>query len=124
MDKFYLIFSIIIAVCALLSPGVVAWINNRHQLKLRELDIREKQQSYGNEIIDNYFRQAGACASAMTPENLTTFGRYSSLVYFYLPKDFHDDVSKLNSHIYEHNSVLASKALEALALRYASKQER
>lgn len=102
MDTFYIVFCIIIALCALLSPMLVAKENNRHQLELRKLDYDERHRAHSVKIVDGYFRAAGASLSIKSGDNLTNFGEYSNLIYFYLPAEYHEDISKLNNYIFAH----------------------
>lgn len=122
MDKFYIVFSVIIAMCALLSPAVVALVNNRHQLKLRKLEIEEQQKLHSQEVIDGFFRSAGVCSRVLNTASLSEYGQYSSLIYFYLPSEFHPDITAINNAANHHsNSENVSKALEPLALKYSEK---
>ena len=120
MNTFYIVFCIIIAMCALLSPMLVARSNNKHQLELRKLDISEQHRAHAVEIIDGYFRAAGASLSIKSGENLTNFGEYSNLIYFYLPADYHEDISKLNNYIFTHyRGKEPIDLLQSISTRYA-----
>ena len=125
IDKSYLLFSMIIAGCALLSPGIITWVNNRHQLKLRKLEIEEQRKNHSQEIIDGFFRSAGVCSRVLNTASLSEYGQYSSLIYFYLPSEFHADITAINNAANHHsNSEKVSNALEPLALKYAEQYKR
>lgn len=120
MDKFYIVFSVIIASCALLSPMLVAKENNKHQLELKKLEIAEKHQDHADEIIDGYFRSAGASLSIKSGENLTAFGEFSNLIYFYLPAEYHSDIAQLNDFIFKHDrSQCPVDLLRSISVKYA-----
>lgn len=120
MSDFSVVFSVIIAVCALLSPMLVARENNRHQLELRKLDIEESRKDHAQEIIDGYFRTAGSCVHVRGGENLTEFGKYSNLVFFYMPVEYYSDIEAINDAIRKHeaNDRLLDM-LQALSTAYA-----
>jgi len=124
ISKFYIVFSVIIAVCALLSPGIVALINNRYQLKLRKLDIEEARRNHAQEIIDGYFRTAGSCIHVRGGENLTEFGKYSNLVFFYMPTKYYSDIKAINEAIRGHDAndrILG--LLQTLSTTYAQEND-
>lgn len=72
--------SIIIALCAIISPILTAIINNHHQLKLRKLELREKQYEntivYQRSIFENYLRASGKCITHANPDALREYGEY------------------------------------------------
>lgn len=120
INNSYLLFSMIVAACALLSPAIVTWVNNRHQLDLRRLEIEQKRQDHSNEVIDGFFRTAGVCSKTLNPVTLANFGEYSSLIYFYLPSEYHPDITAINKAARVHsNSEMIAEPLEKLALTYA-----
>lgn len=45
--------SIILAICALFAPSITAIINNRHQYKIRKLELRYDFMSHQSDIIYN-----------------------------------------------------------------------
>ena len=111
-----------IAGCALLSPAIVAIVQNHYQLKLHKLEMEERRANHVDEIIDGYFRTAGACSKTLNVSTLASFGEYSSLVYFYLPSEYHSDITEINNAATAHsNSELIAKPLQKLALKYSEK---
>ncbi len=104
MNTFSVVISVVIAVCALLSPMLVARENNKHQLELRKLDIEEARKNHAQEIVDGYFRTAGSCVHVRGAENLTEFGKYSNLVFFYLPTKYYSDIEAINEVIRKHEA--------------------
>ncbi len=117
LNKYYLVFSIIIAVCALLSPGVVALINNIYSLKLRELEAKEQRNNRAVDVIDGYFRAAGACLYYGTDVEMSEFGKYSDLVYLYIPEDYRAEISAINESILNRHRTNLDVNLEELAIK-------
>ncbi len=63
--------SVIVALCAIISPIFTTIINNRHLLKLEE--SKQKQKLYENttlhkrEVFENYMMYAGHAFTMLTP---------------------------------------------------------
>lgn len=93
----YIIFSLVIGLCAFFSPMLVTNVNNKHQLELKKLEISNKEKEYAQQIIHGYFRYAGAAVGQTTTESLTTFGEYSQLIYLYLPAEYHGMITSINN---------------------------
>lgn len=43
--------SIILAICALFAPSITAWINNRHQYKMRTLELQHDEYLYYSDML-------------------------------------------------------------------------
>ena len=122
LEKYYLWFSIIIAVCALLSPGVVAFVNNRYSLELHKLRSIEKATKHADDVIDGYFRSAGRCLHDMTDKTVNEFGQYRDVIYLYMPTEFHNDISRINDSILDHNKGnMLDEFIDSLAIKYSQK---
>lgn len=93
----YIIFSVVIGLCALFSPMLVTRANNKYQLELKKLEINNHEKERTQEIIDGYFRNAGAACGQGTTENISKFGEYSQLIYLYLPSNYHDKITIINT---------------------------
>ena len=74
LNKIYLIISGITLVVALISPIATAWLNNRHQLKLKKLELQDASESekerHKQEIIEKYLIAAAKCATDHSCESL------------------------------------------------------
>lgn len=50
--------SISVSLAAIISPGIVTWMNNRHQLKIKKMELLqeqfEKNTLHEREIWENY----------------------------------------------------------------------
>ena len=57
--------SVILAVCAIISPIATTLINNRYQLKLKDLEYQQKEKEssffYRRGVYEDYLRCTGKC---------------------------------------------------------------
>ncbi|GLG06168.1 hypothetical protein ACI3DN_12455 [Sellimonas catena] len=89
------------------GPIITALITNKHQLKLRELDI--KQAALDNyeqnrfKAINTFFEKAGRCLSFLDEESIKDFCSVHHCIYQYLPTDFWDELDTF------YNAVIAYK---------------
>ena len=49
-----------------------------------------------SDIIDGYFRTAGACLHSGMAEDFAEFGKYCDVVFLYLPASFREEISNIN----------------------------
>lgn len=91
--------AMVVAICALFSPALTAFFNNRHQLEMKKLEYehqeREAQQKREREIYEGYIRAAGAAVQSGSLENLSEFGSHSALAMYYVPKELREDMLSL-----------------------------
>lgn len=90
---------------ASVGPLLTAWLNNRHQLKLRKLDIQEKQIAEYSEhqrfAIENFLSSTSKYLSDCQCQNIEVCGEHFFQVYSYVPKDLWNDLNSLYSYICE-----------------------
>ena len=83
--------SVIIALCAILSPIFTAIINNCHDTKLKKLEYehleREEERKHERELYEGYIRAAGSCIQYQGKEQKTNFGEHSSLLAYAVPDE-------------------------------------
>ena len=95
--------SIIIAVCAIVSPILTTMLNNRHQFDIKKLEInaQNKKESlfYEREIYEQYLKWASNLQSAPTDENLNYYYKYYSLAIIYFPENLLDAVYTIQNHV-------------------------
>lgn len=96
--------TLVIALCALISPIATALLNNRHQYKMKQLEYahqdkldREKRIS---EIYDGYTQAADACIHTMSEDALYDFARHSGLALRYVPDDIREKMLALEKSFY------------------------
>lgn len=96
--------SVIIALCAILSPILTAIINNCHDTKLKKLEYehleREEERKHEREMYEGYIRAAGSCIQYPGKEQKANFGEHSSLLVYAVPDDeIRDDMILLEKII-------------------------
>ena len=120
LNSIYIIISCVTLAAAILCPVLTAWINNRHQFKLKKLELSDTaarlQLQHEQDIIENYLKNAGACIQNSTYENLALYNSYYSLAFQYIPKELHSQMKALNSNIVELDVATASSEYEKLAI--------
>lgn len=92
--------SVIVALCAIVSPIATAIINNRYQLKLRKMDIYQKTLEntmlYKRSIFENYLKYAGRCIFHSDVNALKDYGEYYLLALLYAPIELHTEMKEIN----------------------------
>jgi hypothetical protein len=102
LPKLDLSFTItaIVALISLISPIITTLLNNRHQLKIRKLELAQKHNEntvlYMRNIFENYVSALSKVSSYATVESITEYGKYYSLAYMYLPENLQSEMSKIN----------------------------
>lgn len=80
---------------AIISPIITTIISNKHQTKLKHLQIIE---NHGLNVIDNYITLS---AEAIINKNISNEYEISyAKIFLYAPKRIHPDIIKLNNEIY------------------------
>lgn len=81
------------------SPLITTVLTNRHQLKLRALDIKQNSiKTYEErrfQAITTFFQKTGGCFSSFNMRELCECGSVYHCVYQYVPVDFWPDLDQL-----------------------------
>lgn len=108
----------ILGIAAIISPIATAIINNRYQLKLKKLELHQKQLEnttyYIRSIFENYLRYAGRCIYNSDREARKDYGEYYFLALSYVPDDISSTMININSAIYDCDYYKATTLLEQL----------
>lgn len=74
------------------SPLITTWLNNKHQLKMYELEIKEKHISVVSNArtssLEAFIANIGKCIANCTLENQSEFGYTYSAAYQYIPDKY------------------------------------
>jgi len=94
--------SVILAVCAIISPIATAIINNKHQINLKKLEyahkVAETSLFYKRGIYEDYLRCVGKCFSSRTQEALQEYGKTYALALIYFPASLIPTVLAKHTH--------------------------
>lgn len=123
--------TIVIAISAIISPILVAIINNHHQAKMKKLEFKHQENlknleikethekkviDYIHSIYESYLKSASRYISNPTNDNKKTYGENYSISFVYFPPKAHDRLKEINSLIRSHDYVGANGKLEELSI--------
>lgn len=123
--------TVIIAIAAIISPILVALINNHHQAKMKELEFAHYEQlkkleldatrnkenkDYLHSIFENYLQSTSRCIANPTGENRKIYGENYSISFVYFPPKAHSKLKSINSSIRNHEYDSANDQLEELSI--------
>lgn len=123
--------TIVIALAAIISPILVALINNAHhskmerlslahQEKIKEMDFQAKRKDeslkYLRSIFENYLQSASRCIASPTPDNLKLYGEHYSISFIYFPSAAHEKLKGINDSIRKHAWEEANTKLEEFSI--------
>ena len=114
--------SVIIALCAILSPILTAIINNCHDTKLKKLEYehleREEERKHERELYEGYIRAAGSCIQYPGKEQKTNFGEHSSLLAYAVPdEEIRKDIILLEKTIDRSDKAYSVELLVSISQR-------
>ena len=111
--------SVIIALCAIISPTITSIINNRHQLKIKKLELQEKRNEntifYQRTIFENYLKYSGECVTYFDSHAFRQYGVYYLVALMYASDDIRDKMIEANAMIRSNNFAGAQTIYEELA---------
>lgn len=97
--------SVILALAAIISPIFTTIINNRYQLKIRKLELKQKEYEqtilYKRNIFENYLRYLNDVFHNPTRESLSGYAQYYPLAFMYLPPNVQEKLSAINHKLGE-----------------------
>ncbi len=111
--------SVVIAICAIVSPIFTTLLNNHHLYKMKKLDLELETQKqsyfYKRGIYESYLKTAGKCIAYGLPELISNYGEIYPLALIYFPDSFHADLVNMNKLITNRDWKEAQKTLAQLA---------
>lgn len=122
VNYMYAVLCVIVIIGSFISPALVAFVNNRHQERLRMLDIKDRDLQHAHDFVDAYLMAAGDCIYNGDIDAVSEFGKHCGVVFCYIPSEFHDYVSAINSSALNRNKDHdLHERLETLAVKYSEK---
>lgn len=110
----------ITAICAIIAPVLVTIINNHHQYKLKEMDLKQKTYEqtiiHKRQLFENFLSAFNQVCHLKTEEAISKYSSSYSLVYIYLPKEVRDDLGRINLLIEKHCWEEAIKNVDAISM--------
>lgn len=98
--------SVILGCAAVISPILVAIINNHHQYRLKKLEYRQKEREksikYKRRIYEDFLCSFNRVCQIPTKENLSDYSKSYPLAYIYLPDYIQKDLNSFNLLVHKH----------------------
>lgn len=111
--------SIVIAICAIISPIFTTLLNNHHLYKMKKLDLKLEAQKesyfYRRGVYETYLKTTGKCIAFAQTNLINDYGEIYPLALIYFPESFYNDLVNINDLIVSYNWNDARKALNQLA---------
>ncbi len=98
----------IIALAAIISPVIVAILNNHHQFKMKKLEITSSQKF---DVIEKYLASAGRVIELNSTRNSIEYESNKGLLYLYIPQSTWGIIDDLDSAINNNDLPRARKLL-------------
>ena len=110
--------SVIIALCAIISPIFTTIINNCHQFKLKKMEL--KQRNYEQTVLrerkiyEDYLKYAGRCIYHADHITIKEYGEYYYLALMIAPQELRPDMIEANNMIARYDWPAALKRFEEI----------
>lgn len=120
--------SVIVALCAIISPILTAIINNRYQIKMKRIELSQQEYRdtvlYHRDVYENYLKHAGRCIYYADHDALKDYGEYYYSALMYAPHDIQIDMIKANSLMLKDKYDDASLIIETIAAKIHTIQQK
>lgn len=120
--------SVIVALCAIISPILTAIINNRYQLKLKRIELSQQEYQdtilYHRNVYENYLKYAGRCIYFSDADAMKEYGEYYYSALMYASSDIQTDMIKANELMLDTKLEEASALIEKIATRIHTIQQK
>lgn len=111
--------SVVIAVCAIISPVITTLLNNHHLYRMKKLDLKQEAEKssyfYKRGIYEEYLKCAGRCVANANSEAMQEYGKTYPLAIIYFPEDLRPELMRINNLICSYSMQEARAALDELA---------
>lgn len=128
IEKLNSLMPSITAITAILAPIFVAVINNRHQYKLKKMELMQKsyEQSvlHKREIFEKFLSAFNKACQLQTEDAVSEYSSCYSLVYIYLPKPVRDELGKINLLIKQNDWSEVIKYVDRISMDIAKELEK
>lgn len=118
----------ITAIAAILAPIFVAVINNRHQYRLKKMELEQKfyEQSvlHKREIFEKFLSTFNKACQLQTEDSISEYSSCYSLVYIYLPAPVRNELGEINLLIKQNNWMEVIKYVDRISMDIAHELEK
>lgn len=114
------IILVVLSLIAALTPSITVWLNNRHQLKIKELELKERilmnDILYKRKIVKKYLVYVGLFLDNSADNNIShKYHEYYSLMYSIIPKEYIPVLEDIHHFAVSRDRLNTYSALEELA---------
>lgn len=114
-------FALLLTLCSIVLPTITTILNNRHQIKMREMDFNLDKKFA---VIETYIESVGNCLELCSRVNLSQYNKAKGMLYLYVPKKLHKQINELDICIQNQQLNTAKSLFNTLCidLSYVIKQ--
>lgn len=122
MPKIDLTISVtaLLGIAAIISPILTTLLNNHHLLKMKKLELKQKEFDqtvlYKRNIYEQFLQGLSQLSQNQNEEHLGLYSKYYSLAYMYLPSDIQKTLSELNSLVLSRSWKEVGKYVDRLTI--------
>lgn len=110
--------SVIVTLCAIISPIATTIINNYYQMRLKNLDLEQNNIEntilYKRTVFENYLKYAGRCIAYANDSARKDYGEYYFLALLYAPHELRSDMIQAHKAMDDNNWTSATLSFEKL----------
>lgn len=111
--------SVVIAICAIISPIITTLLNNHHLYKMKKLEVKlEAEKSayfYKRGVYEDYLKYTEQYIIVRDKDTSLKYGSTYSLALIYFPTNLVDEILILNDEINSYDWENAIKHLNTIA---------
>ena len=113
--------SVILAICAIVTPMITTMLSNKHQLKLKKLELEAESNKelrfYHQSIYENYLKYSMRRIHYGDAETIHNYADYYALALIYFPDDLIEIAKSVNKSIIENNQTGALLSFNSISNR-------
>lgn len=122
MPKIDLTISVtaLLGIAAIISPILTTLLNNHHLLKMKKIELKQKEFDqtvlYKRNIYEQFLQGLSQLSQNQNEEHLGLYSKYYPLAYMYLPSDVQKTLSELNSLVLSRSWKEVGKYVDRLTI--------
>ena len=111
-------------VLSILVPLFTQIANNRFQLKMKRLELAEKEEERVMHAYEEYFQKVGGCVIYAQKNNISDAGASIQRLYAYIPENMWPTLDNLFTEISDYELSKAQNSMQDISKWLASDIER
>lgn len=106
-------FALLLTLCSIVLPTITTILNNRHQIKMREMNFNLDKKFA---VIETYIESVGNCLELCSRVNLSQYNKAKGMLYLYVPKKLHKQINELDICIQSQQLNTAKSLFDVLCI--------